>query len=108
MMEFEFGPYRLDVRRRVITLDGAPLPLGPKVVLTLAAMVERAGEVVSKDDVLERVWPGEFVEESNLSQNVYVLRRALKRNWNAQAIVTVPRRGYRFVAPVRLVESDGA
>ena len=100
MSEFEFGPYRLDVRRQVVTQHGAPLPLGPKVVMTLAALVERAGEVVSKEELLERVWPGDFVEESNLTQNVYVLRKVLSRGWNVRPIVTVPRRGYRFVAPV--------
>jgi DNA-binding winged helix-turn-helix (wHTH) protein/tetratricopeptide (TPR) repeat protein len=97
---FEFGPYRLDAERRIVTLDGVPMALGPKVVETLAALVERAGDLVTKEELFERVWPSEFVEESNLTQNVYVLRKTLRAHWAVQTIATVPRRGYRFVAPV--------
>lgn len=105
MSHFEFGPYRLDAGRRIVALDGFPLALGPKVVETLSALVERAGEVVTKEELLDRVWPDEFVEESNLTQNVYVLRKTLRAHWDVEAIVTLPRRGYRFVAPVHRAEA---
>jgi DNA-binding winged helix-turn-helix (wHTH) protein/Tfp pilus assembly protein PilF len=104
MSHFDVGPFHLDAERRIVALDGVPLALGPKVVETLAALVERAGEVVTKAELLDRVWPDEFVEESNLTQNVYVLRKTLRAHWDAETIATVPRRGYRFVAPVRCSE----
>lgn len=104
MSHFDIGPYHLDAERRIVALDGVPLALGPKVVETLAALVERAGEVLTKAELLDRVWPEEFVEESNLTQNIYVLRKTLRAHWDVEMIATVPRRGYRFVAPVRCRE----
>jgi len=75
------------------------LPLGPKVVRTLLAFAERPGEVLTKRELLESVWPEGFVEESNLAQNVYVLRKVLRAHWR-DCIETVPRRGYRFSGAV--------
>ncbi len=92
-----FGPFRLDSERLLLSVGKRPLPLGPKVVQTLLAFVERPGEVLTKSELLDRVWPGVFVEESNLAQNVYVLRKVLRTHWN-DVIETVPRRGYRFAA----------
>jgi DNA-binding winged helix-turn-helix (wHTH) protein/predicted TPR repeat methyltransferase len=94
-----FGPFRLDSERLLLSVGKRPLPLGPKVVQTLLAFVERPGEVLTKSELLDRVWPGVFVEESNLAQNVYVLRKVLRAYWN-DVIETVPRRGYRFAAGV--------
>lgn len=94
-----FGPFRLDSERLLLSVGKRPLPLGPKVVLTLLAFVERPGDVLTKSELLDRVWPGVFVEESNLAQNVYVLRKVLRTYWN-DVIETVPRRGYRFAAGV--------
>jgi len=97
---YAFGPFRLDASRGLLTLDGEPLPLGPRVVATLAALAERAGDVVTKDEILDRVWGGEDVGESNVAQSVYTLRKVLREHGLGSAIATVPRRGYRFVAPV--------
>ncbi len=100
MSLYEFGPYRLDAERLLLLHAGEPLPLGPKVVATLLALVEHPGDVVGKSELLDRIWPEGYVEEANLTQNVYVLRKTLRAQWAADPIVTVPRRGYRFDAQV--------
>lgn len=105
MSIYEFGPFRLDAQRLLLVHDGQPLALGPKVVETLLALVEHPGEVLSKTELLDRVWPDGFVEEANLAQNIYVIRKTLKSLWDREAIATVPRRGYRFVAGVRPVSA---
>lgn len=83
--------------------DGAPLPLGPRVVATLAALVERAGAVVTKDELLDLVWGSADVGESNVAQSVYTLRKVLHAHGLDGSIATVPRRGYRFTAAVTLL-----
>lgn len=100
MSIYAFGPFRLDAARLLLEHDGQPLSLGPKVVETLLALVEHPGEVLSKAELLDRIWPEGFVEEANLAQNIYVIRKTLRAHWETDAIATVPRRGYRFVAPV--------
>lgn len=93
----------LDAQRSVLSLgDGAPLPLGPRAVATLVALVERPGAVVTKDELLDRVWGSADVGESNVAQCVYTLRKVLRGHGLDAAIATVPRRGYRFTAPVEL------
>src|SRR5215212_6664776 len=87
---YEFGPFRLDPVERVLTRDGIPVPLAPKVTETLLVLVERGGHLVTKEELLAKVWPDTFVDESNLSQNVFRLRRVLG---NEGYIETVPRRG---------------
>jgi len=74
---YEFGPFRLDPQRRLLTRGADPVPLTPKVIETLVVLIENRERVVSKDDLMKMLWPDSFVEESNLSQNVFVLRRAL-------------------------------
>ena len=98
---YVFGPYHLDVERLLLVYEGDPVALGPKVVETLLALVEHPGEVLAKPMLLDRIWPEGFVEEANLAQNIYVLRKTLRAHWDIDAIETVPRRGYRFAAPVR-------
>src|SRR5215472_15155987 len=101
---YEFGPYRLYPGARVLMRDGATVPLTPKVLDTLKVLVERGGQPVSKEELLSAVWPHTFVEESNLAQNVSVLRKALGvADGNGNYIETIAKRGYRFVADVRLV-----
>jgi DNA-binding winged helix-turn-helix (wHTH) protein/Tfp pilus assembly protein PilF len=100
MSLIEFGPFRLDVTRLVLTHDGVPVALGPRVVATLCALAERPGEVVTKAELLDRVWPDEDVGEANLTQSVYVLRKAMRAHGIERSIETVPRRGYRLVVPV--------
>ncbi|HEY0383534.1 MAG TPA: winged helix-turn-helix domain-containing protein [Candidatus Elarobacter sp.] len=100
---FRFGPFELDSRTRLLVRDGTPVALGPTVISTLAVLVANAGELVTKDELMERVWPDRCVDESNLSQNVYRLRRALSAAGLNGAIETMACRGYRFVAPVEHV-----
>jgi len=99
---YEFGPYRLDRHARVLLRDGAIVPLTPKVLDTLLALVESRNGVVSKDELLRLVWPDSFVEESNLAQNISVLRKALGQSPDQVTYIeTIPKRGYRFVPEVR-------
>jgi len=101
---YEFGPYRLYPATRVLFRDGANVPLTPKVLDTLKVLVENAGQPVSKEELLRSVWPDTFVEESNLAQNVSVLRKALRAAPGSGVYIeTIAKRGYRFVAAVRLV-----
>src|SRR5262249_21541177 len=99
---YAFGPFRLDSRERVLLRGGQPVPLNPKVVETLLLLVENAGHLVGKDELMKRVWPDAFVEEGNLTKNIFFLRKALGRgDEGREYIETVPRRGYRFVAKVQ-------
>jgi DNA-binding winged helix-turn-helix (wHTH) protein/TolB-like protein/Tfp pilus assembly protein PilF len=103
---YEFGPFQLDVAERLFLKDAEPVALTPKAFEMLVVLVERSGHLVEKDELLKEVWRDQFVEESNLSQNIYLLRKALGDGANEhQYIETVPRRGYRFVADVREVRA---
>jgi TolB-like protein/DNA-binding winged helix-turn-helix (wHTH) protein/Tfp pilus assembly protein PilF len=96
-----FGPYRLDPVEQVLWRADQPVPLPPKDVEMLIVLVERAGHIVEKDELLERVWPGVFIEEGNLARRVFNLRQALGDGSEGQKYIeTVPRRGYRFTAAV--------
>src|SRR4051812_2316578 len=96
-----FGPFRLVPERRLLLEDERPVRLGSRALDLLTALVERAGEVVGKDELISRVWPTTVVEEGNLKLQVSALRRALGDGRAGQRyIVTVPGRGYEFVAPV--------
>jgi adenylate cyclase len=101
---YEFGPYRLDTVGRSLECRGEVIALPPKAVEVLAELVKRPGEVVGKKELLETVWPEAFVEEANLNQMVFVLRRAIESTNGSEYITTVPRRGYRFSGTVRRVE----
>ena len=74
---YDFPPFRMDVRERLLLQDGAAIQLTPKVFDTLRLLVENAGKVVSKQDLMNRIWPDTVVEEANLSRNIFTLRRAL-------------------------------
>ena len=100
MSVYEFGPFSLDAQRLLLLERTQPVPLGPKVVETLLALVERPGDVLTKNALLDRIWPEGYVDEANLAQNVYVLRKTLRSRWSVEAIETIPRRGYRFTMPV--------
>jgi len=96
---FQFGAFRLDAGERVLLRDGRLVPLPAKVLSTLILLVRNNGHVVEKDVLMEEVWPDEYVEEGNLAQHIFILRRALGEGTeNPKYIETVPRRGYRFVA----------
>ena len=102
---YEFGRYRLDPEQRQLFRDHQPVALQPKAFETLLVLIQNSQKVVPKDELMKNLWPDSFVEESNLSQNIFVLRKALGEDGN-RYIVTVPGRGYRFVANVRVVRHD--
>jgi Tol biopolymer transport system component/DNA-binding winged helix-turn-helix (wHTH) protein len=105
---FEFGPYRLDRVKRVLLREGAPVALTPKALETLLALIEKRGEILGKEELINRVWPDTIVEEGNLTVNISMLRKALGESPNEHRyIVTVPGRGYRFVADVRGAQDHG-
>jgi DNA-binding winged helix-turn-helix (wHTH) protein/TolB-like protein/Tfp pilus assembly protein PilF len=106
---YEFGPFRLDVSEQLLLKNQEPLPLTPKVFETLVALVRRSGRLVEKEELLNEVWPDSFVEESNLTRNISLLRKALNEDSDKiRYIETVPRRGYRFVADVRRLMKEDA
>jgi Tol biopolymer transport system component/DNA-binding winged helix-turn-helix (wHTH) protein len=94
---YRFGDYELDGQRRVLTHQSAPVPVTARALDILLVLVQERRRVVEKEELLSRVWPDQIVEEGNLSQQIFVLRRLLG---GADFIATVPRRGYQFVAPV--------
>jgi len=94
---FSFDRFKLDPERLMLYRDGTDIPLPPKVVKTLLVLIERSGEIVSKDELIDMVWPGSIVEESNLSQNLYLLRKTLGPKPDGKSYIeTLRRRGYRF------------
>ena len=98
---FEFGPFSLDPDKRLLLRNGEAVPLAPKVLETLLALVEHRDRVLSKDELLDQVWGGASVEEGGLTRNVSILRKTLgEKPDDHRFIVTVPGRGYRFVADV--------
>lgn len=99
---FHFGPFALHEAPRLLTRDGEVVALASKAFETLLALVHNAGRVMAKDELLRQVWPDAVVEESNLTQTIFVLRKALGETVREHRfIVTIPRRGYSFVAEVR-------
>jgi predicted ATPase len=100
-LEFSFGPFRLIPERQLLLEDEKPVNLGARGLELLHALVEHSGEVVSKDELIARIWPDTCVSESNLKVQIAVLRRALGEDRRGdRCIATVNGRGYRFVAPV--------
>lgn len=97
----EFGGCRLDVEKRFLWCGDNPVDLPPKTLDLLCLFVEKRGEVVSKEEIWKTVWPDAFVEETNLTHNVYLLRKALRQLGETDLIQTVPRRGYRFTGDLR-------
>lgn len=95
---YEFGPFQMDVSERLLLRDGRVVPLSPKVFDTLLVLVENSGRILAKEELMQKLWPETFVEESNLTQNISQIRRALGEG---EFIETIPKRGYRFVAEVR-------
>jgi Tol biopolymer transport system component/DNA-binding winged helix-turn-helix (wHTH) protein len=99
---YEFGPFRLDAQKRLLLRSGESVKLFPKEFDTLLALVERGGQVLDKDELMRKVWGETIVEESNLSSNISHLRKLLgESRMQHDYIVTIPGRGYRFVARVK-------
>jgi len=104
---FIFGPFSFDPRDRSLTRDGVPLALTPKAADLLMALLEGTGRIVSKDDLMQRVWPDTFVDESSLTFHIHQLREALGGKEEGRHYVrTHPKRGYSFAPSVR-IESAG-
>ena len=98
---YEFAPYRLEPATRRLLRGDVPVALTPKAFDTLLALIERRDRVVEKGELMKLVWPDSFVEESNLSQTIFVLRKTLGEAPDGRTFIdTVPRRGYRFAATV--------
>jgi TolB-like protein/DNA-binding winged helix-turn-helix (wHTH) protein/Flp pilus assembly protein TadD len=97
---YQFGEFGLDAQNRVLKRAGTTTPLTPKAFDALLLLVQNAGRVVTKDELMKAVWPDSFVEESNLTQTIFMVRRALDETSDRRYILTVQGRGYRFTAPV--------
>jgi serine/threonine-protein kinase len=104
---YEFGPYRLDAVKRVLWREGEPVPVTSKAFDTLLLLIEHSGQVLQKDELMKALWPDTIVEENNLTQQISMLRKALgERAHEHRYVVTVPGRGYSFVAHVRETASN--
>lgn len=102
--QYEFGPFRLEPAEHRLLRSGVEVPLQFKAFETLCLLVENAGRLLKKEELLLHLWPNTSVEENNLNKNVSVLRKALGEHATGQSYIeTVPRVGYRFVAPVKTV-----
>ena len=106
---YEFGPFRLDPALRVLLRDGHLIVLQPKAFEILMLLVRNPGRPITKEQLLSEIWPKIVVEEANLSQHIFLLRKALGEGVDGHRyIVTLPRRGYQFVAAVQVRQNDVA
>jgi DNA-binding winged helix-turn-helix (wHTH) protein/pimeloyl-ACP methyl ester carboxylesterase len=106
---YEFGPFRLEPKERRLLRGGEHVPLTGKVFDTLTVLIQRHGSLIPKQELMNAVWPEIVVEENNLDRNISTLRKALADDGNGkQFIETVPRVGYRFVAPVKEIVASTA
>ena len=106
---YRFGSYSLDAEERVLLRNGQPVTLPPKDLETLLVLVERAGHIVEKEELLDRVWPGVFIEEGNLSRRIFNLRQVLGDSADERPYIeTIPKRGYRFIAMLQEDADDSA
>jgi len=97
---WKFGPFRLDTSQRLLFRDGELVPLSRKATDILLILVENHGQLIEKEDLMRRVWPDSFVEESNLTVHISLLRKTLGEDGDDYRIETIPRRGYRFIGAV--------
>jgi DNA-binding winged helix-turn-helix (wHTH) protein/Tol biopolymer transport system component len=106
---YEFDRFRIDTKRRLLMRDGEPIALKAKALDTLVLLVQHAGRLLEKEELMNRLWPDTAVEEANLTQNVFEVRKALGEVPGEQRfIATVARRGYRFVAEVRAIGDEAS
>jgi DNA-binding winged helix-turn-helix (wHTH) protein len=104
---YEFGDFRLDVRERQLVRNGQPIALTVKAFDTLALLVGKSGQLVTREELIRHLWPETVVEDNNLTQHISALRRALgEQHDGGRFIETVPRIGYRFVAGVTHLNAD--
>ena len=105
---YEFGKFRCDPREHLLLCQGKPVSLSPKAFEILVALIQSNGRLLTKDELMQQVWPDSFVEEANLTVNISALRKVLGETPGGQRYIeTVPKRGYRFVAPVTERQDDG-
>src|SRR6266481_6623420 len=103
---YEFGPYRFEPQQRVLTRDGEAVSLTPKATEILMVLLKNPGQLVAKEELMREVWPNTFVEEANLTQNIFTLRRAMAEPGTGRKYIeTISRRGYRFVAAVKVCDA---
>jgi DNA-binding winged helix-turn-helix (wHTH) protein/tetratricopeptide (TPR) repeat protein len=100
---YEFGPFRVDPDKQTLLRDGEPVALTPKFFQLLLVLLRRQNDVVTKDELMKAVWPDTFVEETNLTRNIFALRKALGEGEQNRYIITVPGQGYRFAENVHVV-----
>src|SRR5258708_24747204 len=104
---YDFAGFRLDPAHRSLLRGGEPVALTPKGFDTLLFLVENRDRVLEKEELMKALWPESFVEDSNLSQSVFVLRKILGDDKNGNSFIqTVPRRGYKFVASVTEIDAS--
>jgi DNA-binding winged helix-turn-helix (wHTH) protein len=101
MPRFAFGPFLLDLESRALLRSGEPLPITGRTLDTLIVLLQNRGRLLDKDELLSLIWPGIVVDEANLSQNIFTLRKVLgdSRKYHRD-IATIAGRGYQFVAAV--------
>jgi DNA-binding winged helix-turn-helix (wHTH) protein len=104
---YQFGPFQLDPGERMLTGRGSKVPITPKAFDILLLLVQRSGHLVEKKELIESVWMGSFVEEANVCVTISMVRKALGAEYKGdEYIETIPKRGYRFIASVKVVEPD--
>src|SRR5215813_1196652 len=99
---YSFGAFRVDAQERLLFKGDSEISLTPKVFDTLLALIENSSHVLTKKELMQKVWPDSFVEENNLAQNISLLRKALGESF----IKTIPKRGYRFVGEVSIADEE--
>jgi len=98
---YEFGPFVLNANERLLSSNGTPVPLPPKAFDLLVTLIEQSGHLVTKDELIESVWQGAFIEDGNIPYSVSLVRKALGDDAAApRYVATVAKQGYRFIAPV--------
>jgi DNA-binding winged helix-turn-helix (wHTH) protein/tetratricopeptide (TPR) repeat protein len=108
-LHYEFGAFRLDTAKHLLFRGSQAVPLTPKAFETLLILVEKSGQAVSKDELMQEIWPDTFVEEGSLTRNISVLRKIFQESPSQHDYIeTIPKLGYRFVAPVRKVYDSSA
>ncbi len=106
---YEFGRFRCEPREQLLLCEGKPVSLTPKCFDILVALVESDGRLVSKEELMTKVWPDSFVEEANLTVNISALRKILGETAEGNPYIeTVPKRGYRFIAPITQCQPDAS
>src|SRR6185295_14176262 len=104
---YEFGPFRIDNAERMLRRGTDVIPLSPLVTDTLLALLESGGRALTKDELLDRIWPDTTIEPGGLNQNICALRRVLgDSRHNTEYIKTIAKLGFRFLKPVKVIQEE--